>query len=352
MSISLPASVSNFYALVLSLSIQSLKINTYTDNFDAARFNTDGKDHSTVFDTNSRTYYFDWFFRNHGDLFGAYSMLEDDMSKLLFIYLIAYRMAGHHSIRLPLDFVDRKAEFEQYLALETSVPSALPVNGMFGNLRHYDFEHEGKRYVADTLGFEPYLFRRQYFYDYAGVCVAPEAGDAVIDGGACLGDTALVFSNAVGEAGKVYAFDPVREHLDVLAHNIGQFPHKNVTAMPYGLSDREVFAPPLVLNQYAPGFSSRNQTVPLRSIDHLVSQGEIDKIDFIKLDVEGAELETLNGAQNSIRRFRPKLAVSLYHKPNDLFELVRYVKGAFPFYKLYLGHYTIHAEETVLYCKP
>jgi Methyltransferase FkbM domain len=91
--------------------------------------------------------------------------------------------------------------------------------------------------------------------------------------------------------------------------------------------------------------------VPLRSIDALVNSKKLPKMQYIKLDVEGAELESLRGARESIRRFRPKLAVSLYHKPNDLFELILYVASNFPFYKCHIDHYTIHMEETVLYCQ-
>jgi FkbM family methyltransferase len=191
---------------------------------------------------------------------------------------------------------------------------------MFGTLPHFDFEHKGESYV--------------------------------IDGGACLGDTALVFSNAVGASGKIFAFDPISEHLEILAHNTRQFPHHNVVVMPYGLSDKNTDFDPIVLNHYSPGFRSGNQDIPLRSIDYLVRDKVIDKIDFIKLDIEGAEMETLLGAQESISRFKPKLAISLYHKPNDLFEIILHIKKEFPFYALYLDHYTIHAEETVLYCLP
>jgi hypothetical protein len=120
--------------------------------------------------------------------------------------------------------------------------------------------------------------------------------------------------------------------------------------MPYGLSDKNVVAEPMVLNQYAPGFRSGNNPVPLRSIDFLVNTKDIAKIDFIKLDVEGAELDSIRGARDSILRFKPKLAISLYHKPNDLFEIILYIKDKFPFYSCYVDHYTIHAEETVLYC--
>ncbi|HEY6489576.1 MAG: FkbM family methyltransferase [Terracidiphilus sp.] len=348
----LPNSQQDFYTTVLTAAIHSLKINTYLDNYDALRFNLDGKDHSMEFDSNARAFYFDWFFKHHPGLFDAYQQLADDSSRRLYLYLIAFRLAGHHSIRLPLSFAARKAEWEEFCAFEarSSEESLLPLSGMFGKLRHYDFEYEGSRYIVDCLKLEYYLFRRQYFYSDNGINIAPEPGDAVIDGGACLGDTALVFSNAVGPKGKVYSFDPVAEHLEVLRHNISQFPHKNVQAMPYGLSDKNESHPPLVLNQYAPGFKAKDQQVPLRSIDNLVMFGEIDRINFIKLDIEGAEYEALKGARESINRFKPKLAISLYHKPNDIYELIRYVRNEHPFYRLHLGHYTVHQEETVLYC--
>jgi len=91
--------------------------------------------------------------------------------------------------------------------------------------------------------------------------------------------------------------------------------------------------------------------VPLRSIDHLVKTNVIERVDFIKLGVEGAELDVVRGARESIQRFKPKLAISLYHKPNDFFEIILYIKKRFPFYSCYIDHYTIHAEETVFYCQ-
>jgi len=331
-------------------SIAALKLNTYLDNFDAARFNFDGKDHSKEFNAGERAYYFDWFLKNHESLYAAYSLLADDASKRLYLHLVAYRLAGHFSVKLPVDFVSNSKEMEEYLAAEKSTPSQLAASGQFGNLLHFDFVYRGHRYRLDCLGLIYYLFRGQYFYSKAGVVIAPAVGDAVIDGGACTGDTAAVFSNAVGEAGRVYAFDPVADHLRILEHNTKQFSYANVTVMPYGLSDQNIFAEPIFLDGYAPGFSSRNQRVPLRSIDFLVKQNEIARISFIKLDVEGAELAALKGAEESIRRFKPKLAISLYHKPNDLFEIILHINREFPFYTCYLDHYTIHAEETVLYC--
>ena len=352
MSSELPKNFDAFYSTILGLSLNSLKFNTFTDNFDAERFNIDGVDHSRDFDLGSRNLYFTWFFFNRENLFNAYSLLADDSSRLLYLCLIVYRMVGHLAFKIPVEFLNRPQDLQALRNAEKSVESTYPVTGMFGNLRHFDFEFQGKHYVGDCLSLEFYLYRHQYFYNQNGIKIAPEEGDSVIDGGACLGDTALVFSNTVGPAGKVYSFDPVQEHCDVLNFNIKQFPYHNVEVMPYGLSDHEVNAPLMVMNHYAPGFSAGSQVLPLTSLDILVARGEIERIDFIKLDIEGAELEALKGAQESIKRFRPKMAVSLYHKPNDLYELMFYIKNNFDFYEFYLGHYTIHSEETVLYCKP
>jgi FkbM family methyltransferase len=205
---------------------------------------------------------------------------------------------------------------------------------------------------VDCFGLEYYLVRRQHFYDKGGVRIAPEPGDVVIDGGACTGETVAVFSNAVGAQGKVFCFDPVADHVAVLDYNARQFPHANVQVMPFGVGEKNVEAEPVKLDHFAPGISSASAVVPLRSLDVLVHQKQIPAPTYIKLDVEGAELDSLKGARESIRRHKPKLAVSLYHKPNDLFELILYVKQNFPFYACYIDHYTIHMEETVLYCRP
>jgi FkbM family methyltransferase len=272
----------------------------------------------------------------------------------LFLFLIAYRLAGHLSVKLPVEFVTNSAGIQEYYDIERPLcPSELNVMGMFGKLNHYDFFFKGHRYVYDGLSLEEYLFRRQYCYCADGVTIGPASGDVVIDGGAFLGDSALVFSNAVGDHGKVYAFDPVVDHQRVIEHNIKQFPIPNVVGMPYGLSDKNSDADLVGANGYSPGFFVGDTTgVPLRTIDSMVNAGLIERIDFIKLDIEGSELAALRGARESIHRLKPKLAICIYHKPNDLFDIIIFITENFPFYTLYIGHYSIHAEETVLYCKP
>jgi hypothetical protein len=88
------------------------------------------------------------------------------------------------------------------------------------------------------------------------------------------------------------------------------------------------------------------------TIDDYVADGHVPKIDFIKMDIEGSEVNALRGAVKTIRRFRPKLAISVYHKIDDLITIPLLIKDIEPSYNLVLDHYTVHQEETVLYGTP
>lgn len=70
---------------------------------------------------------------------------------------------------------------------------------------------------------------------------------------------------------------------------------------------------------------------------------------YIKMDIEGAEQEALKGCRRIIQDFRPKLAVCIYHKPDDLFEIPVMIKEMNPAYKLYVRQYANAWFDTVLY---
>ncbi len=70
---------------------------------------------------------------------------------------------------------------------------------------------------------------------------------------------------------------------------------------------------------------------------------------FIKMDIEGAELEALKGAKNIIQKYAPKLAVCVYHKPEDMEEIPQLLLEYNPNYRFYLRHYSLTMNETVLY---
>jgi len=88
--------------------------------------------------------------------------------------------------------------------------------------------------------------------------------------------------------------------------------------------------------------------IKVTSIDNYSKQKNITP-SFIKLDVEGAEYQALKGSVNTIKTFKPRLAISLYHKYNDLWELPLFIKSIEPSYQFYLGHHRDNWYETILY---
>lgn len=75
-------------------------------------------------------------------------------------------------------------------------------------------------------------------------------------------------------------------------------------------------------------------------------------ISFIKMDIEGAELNALQGGGNVLQRWYPKLAICLYHRLQDFWQIPTYVKKIVPDYKLYIRHHQEDLGGTVLYAVP
>lgn len=90
-------------------------------------------------------------------------------------------------------------------------------------------------------------------------------------------------------------------------------------------------------------------TKDIISVCTIDSELKSKKVTYIKLDVEGSELKALYGATEIIRRQRPKLAISVYHKLNDMVDIMKYLQELNLEYKFYLRHYSACEWETVLY---
>lgn len=82
------------------------------------------------------------------------------------------------------------------------------------------------------------------------------------------------------------------------------------------------------------------------TIDNVLAGG---KVTFIKMDIEGTELASLKGAAKTIRKYKPKLAICIYHKKEDLWEIQDYISRLVPEYKFYMRAYEDTATELVLY---
>ena len=77
----------------------------------------------------------------------------------------------------------------------------------------------------------------------------------------------------------------------------------------------------------------------------------MNSVDFIKMNIAGDELEALKGAENTIRNYKPKLAISSYHRNLDFYTIPKFINDLDLGYKFYIGHATPNQSETVLFAK-
>jgi hypothetical protein len=109
----------------------------------------------------------------------------------------------------------------------------------------------------------------------------------------------------------------------------------------------------MVVPVEAPAASGEGaETRPMRTIDSLMAEGLAERLDFLKMDVEGGERAVLRGAIETIRRHRPKLAVAIYHEPRHLWEYPSFVLDHFEDYRLYVRQHGYSRFETLLYAAP
>ena len=139
-------------------------------------------------------------------------------------------------------------------------------------------------------------------------------GMTVMDVGANLGLYSLLISRAVGPSGKVYAFEPVPEIFARLKEHIALNNATNIVPVPIALSDEKGTVKMSVAGSRSSFFrhlSGKFVEVQVERLDDFVEREGIEKVDAIKIDVEGAELRVIRGADKTIRRDKPILMVEI-----------------------------------------
>jgi FkbM family methyltransferase len=134
---------------------------------------------------------------------------------------------------------------------------------------------------------------------------------SIIDGGAAAGDSAIMFAEYKPRG--IYAIEPVPSQLAALKTTLKlNSLNKEVTLVPFGLSNR---SKEVVSIEEPKGHTTQIETI---TIDDLAMD---QKVSVIKLDIEGMELATIHGAKRTIARDKPILLISIYHTPEDFFEI-------------------------------
>ncbi|MCD8543308.1 MAG: FkbM family methyltransferase [Sulfurospirillum cavolei] len=174
-----------------------------------------------------------------------------------------------------------------------------------------------------------------------------------IDCGAYNGDTIRVFIDKVKENyKKIYAFEPSVKAYNELSNYVDENKLNKVSIYNKGVGASSC---QLNFNTDSTGGEKSflckegEDIIDIVTIDDILQDHEVD---FIKMDVEGYELDALKGAENTIKKYHPVLAISVYHKPDDLIKIPFYIKNIFPSYKLYLRNHLHIAQELILYAIP
>jgi FkbM family methyltransferase len=304
------------------------------------------------------TYSVQWIENHYRQLWETRVNLADQLSKLYFDNYLVLRGVGSSRFYFPrtdhLDFIDviDVADFSN-----KELPNeygSLPIKFLKVKINESaDFSNSKLNIISPLLGVQLENSFRQYFISRDGNNFMPRNGDVVFDCGACVGEISTLFAGFVGETGEVHTFDPIPLHSKFIRYHAEINPRL-----------KHIFK----VNEFAVDSKTRaNNTEGISDIN-IVSAGglvidifnsitlddysvekQIKKIDYIKMDIEGYELNALIGARQIISNFKPRLAICVYHKPEDLWEIMRLIRSYNSSYFFYFGHHSPVGYEAVLY---
>lgn len=170
----------------------------------------------------------------------------------------------------------------------------------------------------------------------------PDEGAVIIDGGACDGSTSAKFS---GMGYRVFAFEldgencklakKLSEEKNFCVENLGLGAFRHTAK--YTHDPCKIF----ITKEKEAGISSAD----IVDLDYYVREKHLQSVDFIKLDVEGAEVDAIKGAAAVIARFKPILAVSVYHKIEHLWTIPKLIKSIRSDYEFCLRHFVTSADD-------
>jgi len=205
---------------------------------------------------------------------------------------------------------------------------------------------------VDAVGYEGIFTNDQY---YPEDIIKLSTREAFVDVGAYNGDTVLDFIKKTNNHfDSIFAFELDKKNFKEMELAINKLaaPVKNkIKLYNFGLLDeeKEVY--------YETGGSGMQSTF-INVINTASDCGKTvrlndvlkeEKVTFIKMDIEGSEPQALSGAEEIIKKQKPKLAICVYHKPEHLWEVPLYIKKIVPAYKIYIRHHTPLEYETVCY---
>ena len=276
---------------------------------------------------------------NSFDIF--YNMLKDSFSKEIFKKVIKYRyMLSFHK--------DVHMNFKKEVLFSFKYGIISTYNWIMSMISFLIFN---RIFLPKEIGaFALFHIFKMKQYDIKDIFEVRN-DSVVFDVGAWKGDTAYFFSKKCNDDAKIYAFEPDANAFEILKIMKEKYKLNNV-----------------ILENIL--FSNINETIDFVSmipntpivkmnattIDEFVESNNIKRIDYLKMDVEGAEKHILEGAVNTIKKFRPSLAIAIYHGGElfmeDFYKVPIFIKEITENYEYYIRTFSPWGGETILFCVP
>lgn len=201
----------------------------------------------------------------------------------------------------------------------------------------------------------PFCFEEQYFGLPNFISNSPK--EVFVDCGAYVGDTLekYIWKNE-GVFGKIISFEPDLHNVKAMNYRIDRlcnewgFDKEKICVYANGLSDSCMKAS-VDRSEVNNGFSTNITLDSQENGNDIVSLDSFlkENISFLKADIESWEYYMLKGARESIKKYKPKLAICIYHNAVDFYEIPLFIKEILPDYKVSIRHHSHTLCETVLY---
>lgn len=179
--------------------------------------------------------------------------------------------------------------------------------------------------------------------------MAPRHGAVYVDCGAHNGDTIKLFAKAASNGyDKIYAFEPDQNMHDALWEMARGDPR--ISVIEKGAYHKEGILSFNANGMYSALVGGKGEDASM-SVHVTTIDGVLDgrRADIIKMDIEGAEYDALLGAEYTIRTYKPRLAICLYHRVDDMVRIPELLRRFHPDYRLYIRHQSESCTDTILF---
>lgn len=193
---------------------------------------------------------------------------------------------------------------------------------------------------SNSLNYFKMRIDEQYFEEF--LCL--DENEVFLDCGGFDGDTTIKFIENNPRYKKILYFEPSKNSFEISKNKLQNVKNINLYNYAIGNCNGQVTFDNS-LSSASKISEEGSEVIEIRMLDSVIDE----KVTFIKLDIEGAELDALQGAKSIIDKYKPKIAVCVYHNQEHFWKIPEFLLSINPKYKVYLRHYSQGLLETVMF---